>query len=334
MDDPPDPWPPPTESAATAAYDASSYKKAAFFAIMANRTGWTSETYMRSSIQVHGMLHACVLGDSIARELSNQLRSVLSDSSTVRYHEMFMTVPEMLHAKLHIFGTNCSVILVGGLSTHWLVRNHLQKGPDSVALHTARYEQTEAMPYDAHELLFSETLEKLSLLARTRRVPIVMVGSGVVDERTLLSDPAQHHWTEFLPWGLLSRWRNRERTMADEQAERDRMNRLSPTQRTHYFDVGEINLRYPGVRCDGMHFASAFENFECPHKEGKKEGASSAAGCLTAYTVSSTLSSSMSSWDCHGSPAVYDFYLARVLERAGLLRREQRWAWVSSAGSR
>ena len=127
----------------------------------------------------------------------------------------------------------------------------------------------------------------------------------------------------------------------------------------HYFDVGAIWARYPGVRCDGLHFASEFVDFAAYGEEQRQKQLTSAAtvaaaprletikpdNSMTDGTAAQRLpeeddGGGMSTpppplrqehpkggLDCNRSSGVYDYHLLRALEHAGLLECVGRWVW-------
>ena len=157
--------------------------------------------------------------------------------------------------------------------------------------------------------------------------PIILVGSGEIEALTLLSRPAKYYWRDFHQFSVLSLWRQAERQIfsrgrsaSDDAAPARAGHNASagPLSWAHswaargitYLDTQEMYSRYPGVRCDGIHFASDFAAFE----PASAVEASAASGSRPPHA-------------CHGSPAVWDWYLLHALEAAGLYEQVAPGRW-------
>uniref|UniRef100_A0A7S2C6B2 Uncharacterized protein n=1 Tax=Haptolina brevifila TaxID=156173 RepID=A0A7S2C6B2_9EUKA len=101
-----------------------------------------------------------------------------------------------------------------------------------------------------------------------------------------------------------------------------------PQRRVHYFDVDAVWRRYPGVRCDGMHFASEFANFSA-YGEQMKAGFSGEYAMVTWGSAEHARQGLKSNHklDCSKSSAVYVIPLLHALEEAGLVQCVGRWSW-------
>jgi hypothetical protein len=164
--------------------------------------------------------------------------------------------------------------------------------------------------------------------------PIILVGSGELDALTLLARPSKRDWRDFHQFALLSLWRQQERQIFSRGRSSFDGGSSPRTGAGHndsigvpswaargitYFDTQEVYARYPGVRCDGIHFASDFATFaDVPAAEGS---------VVEASTASAANGSTRPPHACHGSPAVWDWYLLRALEAAGLYEQVAPGRW-------
>ena len=345
-----DPWRPPNHLLVQQTYEDAAWDRQRFFRFMAERTGWTSRPYGRSP---HTVLHnganlsVCSWGDSITRELHFQLTGLQGHNSFHRLQQ-WTYAPDDLKTwcsdrRSQCSPSHCSAYLVGGLTLHWLTRSNPQLAfqPD---------------PVEAHARYFAQVLNSVASFAQTHSRPVLLVGSGALDEDTLLSRPSKSDFADFYPLSLLRPWR-----AVELRIFRNFSQPVQQKSRVYYFDVGQVWERYRGVRCDGMHFGSEFANFTAYGEElqirrdarrrpppagcspsaptappsarplAVDEEGDTASSLPEAGGVGQTRDPVTSSprvrADCYKSSGVYDYYLLRALEVAGLLECVGRWAW-------
>ena len=109
-------------------------------------------------------------------------------------------------------------------------------------------ESTKQNMTSTHEAEVRVVLSHLQHL-KSRKKKVVYIGSSGLDLQLLLR-PAKEYWDGLHQWGLLEVW-----------AEHDR--RLCAEYGIPFFDTMELVRQCPGVRCDGMHFASDFAAVGC-----------------------------------------------------------------------
>ena len=308
--EPLDPWPRPSPALVQQMHVDAAWDKRRYFRRMAERTGWTSKSYGRSAhIILRGAanLSICAIGDSITREISSQLSKVLDRPNQYSRLNHFKLKPDDVHTSCSAPSSRCSpkrcsAYLIGGLSLHWMTRN-------ASMLRTTAQESVEA-----HARYFEHVLERAAYFSQEHARPVLLVGSGEVDEDTLLSAPSKSDWDVFLPFALLKLWR-----AAELRIFRSFTQLSSARPRVHYFDVGSIWARYPGVRCDGIHLASEFYNFSEYAEMLRARRESNPSTTVNQPTAASPHAHR----DCSKSTGVYDFHLLRALEDLGLLECER-----------
>lgn len=184
-------------------------------------------------------------------------------------------------------------------------------------------------PVGPHARYFAETLRQLAAFARAQARPVLLLGSAEVDDDTLLSSPAKGDWGQFYPWSSLRLWRHAERQAYGALAQPS----TDAGARVHYVDLGAVVARYPGVRCDGMHFGSEFANYSAyaevlaaKRRQLSPAVAQERAPQELAAPVPSG-SGKGAPADCLASDGVLGFALLRALEAAGLLECVGQWTW-------
>ena len=332
---PPDPWPPPQPEFVRALYDEAGFVKRDFFRLLGERTNWTRVPFTTSRVRVETPCRKqiCVLGDSICKEIGKRVEKTLGRKCLGILDDRIgqLTSSRLEKTMLHSAnGDNCKAYILCGISLHWMVsRQSAENGHNIRIFHDKIAPLSD--PVQDHALYVKALLHNLSAFAvsqpRPREVakPIILVGSGQLDALTILSHPAKRDWRDFHQFALLGMWRNAERqifsrriTPEEEDAAAARSPGHNASSMYHnasslrlpsatsvklppmwaargitYLDTHEIYSRYPGVRCDGMHFASDFATFD---------------GGLASTRPHA----------CHGSPALWDWYLLNALEAAGL----------------
>ena len=76
MEQPAEPWKPPTYALVQQTYEDAEWDRRRFFRLLSQRTGWTSRPYFRAPhLELRGgeNLSICSFGDSVTRELVIQL---------------------------------------------------------------------------------------------------------------------------------------------------------------------------------------------------------------------------------------------------------------------
>lgn len=224
MNGPWDPWPPPTRAIVDDAYEAAGYDKVAFFSIIGQKTNWTRQPFTRSAVKVVNSpcAHAasvsgfglCFVGDSIAREAAAQASVMLHDqpqachgtnlsrssscSAATRtiarqsgrcvHYIMAMKVAPWTLEQDAFISRNCTAVFLGGMSTHWLLRNNSLFGPwtTQFGVNHDPYD-----PVSSHAAYFRAVLSNGSAYAQRHRTPVILMGTGPMDERTFISRPEQ-----------------------------------------------------------------------------------------------------------------------------------------------
>lgn len=306
-----------------AAREESRYSKAAFFTLLQTKfqSNYTSRPY-RSRHRVIASPHgrppvACVTGDSIGEEVYRSLSEMLRPVVGAEHRPVFMTRAAGMLTADHILGcerfdTNatshvpeqlkkqsrgcrqCDIIFVTGTWLHWLYREPPPHNPfgdvKQKPLENDRSRRGTA-PVDRHAAYFAGLVDSLERWAQCTRKHLVVVGSGEMDVETFLSAPASHNWFRFYPNDVSRYWRQREREVFSKH----------PTRWVRYLDAGALHRRYPGVRCDGVHFFSWHD--------------SSSPRELDPSVVE------VDAYECHPSAGLWDGLVLDALEAAGLVRR-------------
>jgi hypothetical protein len=186
---------------------------------------------------------AFFIGDSIVRELASRYKAV-SPSSRVLYLN-------------NACPTNLTVGLFDKRVQAFFASQPKERGPPGVtfvggnALHALRRDYVpdpeNGIKAD-HLRRIWPILYELSKLASHQRV--AYVGSMPVDAAIMLMTPHPPHMQKFFDFSLLDMW-----AVMDEEMARN----LS----VPIFDTRVLAHECPGVRCDGMHFASHFPDNDC-----------------------------------------------------------------------
>ena len=320
-----DPWPPPNPIMVRQLYAEAGFDRTRFFHLLGERSNWTAASYLDSGIHVttRGCRRPiCTLGDSICGEVKSRLQRLLTPAhclgrlQVATIGQLVSNTYEPFATRRHPLGRDCGAFVLCGLSLHRLVRS-----VPSTAKKSGDRPMTLTDPVADHAAFFDALLRNLSALSNSSasaRRPVILVGSGEIDALTLLSRPAKHDWQDFHQFGLLGLWHGAEREVL-RQARQGGW--LAP--HITYLDTHELYARYPGVRCDGMHFMSDFASFSEPRlnvgrdEQGVREKGPPSHEPRTQH-------------DCYSSAAVWDWYLLRALQAAGLYERVSLNHWRES----
>ena len=117
-------------------------------------------------------------------------------------------------------------------------------------------------PYRFHRAAVRLWIARLVCLSRARALPIVFVGSQVVDEQVLLLNPPKVDWDDFHGFGLAHVM-----ALVEHDAERE-LCREMPPHAPHdvtFFHPSVFARACPGARCDGMHYNSHYPHPRVDH---------------------------------------------------------------------
>lgn len=339
-DEPPDPWPPPSTILVSRLFEEARYEKSDYFRRLQLATNWTSRAHTYTGLSVSGQCHAiCAIGDSVIGEVGTRFKRVLANRKCpvpVAWHVHSIWTLRAQDALPMFTRHACPIVVLGGLGLH-----HLLRSVNTTSTPTMH-------PFNEHAHYFSSLLSDLVLWANATNKKVILLGTGRVDELTLLSNPAKENWFGFYPFRLLPLWRKAE---LDAMADMHANLMASQQKRIFYLDTDQMNARYPGIRCDGMHYMSEFKDFNA----GRAMVATSSIVPLQAgsLTLSAGLNISQAASEeaisavrqakreqgscrntnetcsCFNSAAAWDWYLLRALEALGSIERvsNQSWRW-------
>mmetsp|Transcript_90218 Transcript_90218/g.180074 ORF Transcript_90218/g.180074 Transcript_90218/m.180074 type:complete len:334 (-) Transcript_90218:241-1242(-) len=205
-----------------------------------------------SGIRIETSASVCFLGDSAVRELASSWERI-APNSKVEYRSTscnFLKAPTQKLAKVAssridwLKEATCDVIFAGGYSAHCLRRNHVEPWlPFSLPAHKDHIE------FDMHIL---------KNVSEVRKIPVVFVGSSIHESDIMAMSPPKGDWDGFHDFNLIKLWafdekRSFERLFGPGGFESGHFKRPSYFK---FFFFGDLQLRCPGVRCDGMHYMS------------------------------------------------------------------------------
>ena len=200
------------------------------------------------------------IGDSIVGEIRSafellapaaqtvffQLPSVSLHPSIVGQAPM-SSLPEsrrtLHHAMRSLLNCSLDALFVGGFGLHRLRRDQRFQPHGLAAAQSL---------YTFHKQFVRANLLLLECLAKQTRAPIVFVGMQTLDTEVLLLDPPKHDWYNFFPPSVAAVWASAERDLEHERK-----------WTLHFMRPSELATACPGVRCDGMHFASRYAEYGC-----------------------------------------------------------------------
>lgn len=222
-----------------------------------------------------------VVGDSISRELHHALVAVLGPTANVEFASVntpaCMQAPPLTRSWLRAATFAIGEAGMKDLETCKLDALFLGGyGPWSLR----RFERHELVglvaksPILAHEAFIERELEIMQCVARRTETPVVYVGAIPIDGRTLLMEPPKADWYKFFDFGLATALAEADENVFDtfvgrannigKQAQHSDSSPPAPGHgRLHMLRLRELTDSCPGVRCDGMHFGSDFDQFSC-----------------------------------------------------------------------
>ncbi len=201
--------------------------------------------------------HTLFVGDSITREIFLELHNV-SNNTCIDPNKP-CSIPDVSHSQMPTFhwAAVSNVELLRKLTSHACVSAVASKKGNGTArqatdvwiggnaLHFLLRRYPKKEPIGDYVNLITPVLQFLS----TNCINSVFVGPITVDE-TLFLSPPKRDWQHFESLQLLHLWQQHAKALARRYGVR-------------YFDTDAIVLRHPRCRCDGMHFGSAYSEWNC-----------------------------------------------------------------------
>ena len=204
-------------------------------------TALTETGLVRSGIRLEtSVKRATFVGDSVVRELSASFASLTGrpiegsffdwrfaagNASGVEAYRKFLVQRQD--------SRSADIIFVGGLGLHHLLRSAPCAQRDD--------------PLKEHHRVVREYLAMFREVAQVLQRPLVFVGVMPVDSTTILLRPAKADYKDFSDFSFATLWDGVE-------SEAFAAGHLPPA--VFHFRPSALAHRCPGVRCDGMHFAS------------------------------------------------------------------------------
>jgi len=236
---------------------------------------------------------ACFIGDSIVRELAAVWERLAPNASfvhqqtTCSYLMTEASAGRLSKVQRQVAGgrmawlkeSNCDVILAGGLGPHCL-RRLVEAAPAT---------ELSELPVslEQHRQHVAGYLEALHEVAASTHVPVIFIGSPVIEGDILILDPPKGDWDDFHDFSLSKLWAFDEKAVFDETYGDDAPAAAAtagPAPMLRMLYLARFHLDCPGYRCDGMHNDNAILS-------------------------------------CRGNPGFVDFLLADMLESSGVLAR-------------
>lgn len=176
---------------------------------------------------------AMFIGDSITREISEEAARVYK---AVTFVSNVLVTPSHLNSTklrgkcISVEETHRAktIVWVGGNAVHFLLRTHDKKDPIGAYVHQ---------------------INPILHFLKKNCVNSVLIGPISLDESLFMS-PAKHDWRNFDDFSLLHLWHQQAKTLAARHG-------------ITYFDTQQLVRRHEKCRCDGMHFGSAFHQWNC-----------------------------------------------------------------------
>lgn len=209
--------------------------------ILVNRRGcmWSKLDYFRhrscnattTKCQFRGM-RSVFIGDSITRELFDEA-GYLFDAPKFVWKSL-VSVPDLqsltrgkcISANEQTRGT--TIVWVGGNAIHFLLRSHNKRDPVGD---------------------YVNGISPILLFLKNNCTNSIFIGPTPV-EASIFMSPPKHDWRHFDDFSLLDLWHKEAEVLAAHHNVR-------------YFDTHEIGRQHAKCRCDGMHFGSAFPEWNC-----------------------------------------------------------------------
>ena len=165
-----------------------------------------------------------------------------------------------------IAGHYYNAIFVGGVGLHYLLRTVPSYWPDFESKQPNEWRAAPGghdvslrsmwgrSPFYQHVSTVTEVVRSTSCLSRALGVPTVYVGTTVVDTLIMTLDPPKVDWGDFYDLSLADVM-----VAAERRVEKKHRDAGAPL----FMYPSALARACPGVRCDGMHFESAFAPYEC-----------------------------------------------------------------------
>jgi hypothetical protein len=178
------------------------------------------------------------VGDSISRELSEAYNRISTTNKGLVYthtgdiigqgNDILGIVKNLLHSC-----ADYDVFFLSSNTLHILVDQTFDK----------------KNPIASHRTAATQLANIIKCVESATGAIGIYVGSMAVDPQLLLA-PVKKDWASFSQFDLLRYWGEIDKQVCLQAG-------------VHIFDPGKLQRECPGVRCDGMHFASAFEQWHC-----------------------------------------------------------------------
>jgi hypothetical protein len=155
--------------------------------------------------------------------------------------------------KTYLLNGDYDLVFIGGIGLHYLLR----KGPMEIG---ARDD-----PIQLHRSLVRAFLNQLYSVATFVRIPIVFLGTIPIDAEVIHLQPAKRDWGNFFDFSLASIWDSIEATEFRKN--------IVKSPWLFHLRLSSLTRVCPGIRCDGMHFGSDYQDFGCRTSEALLDGA-------------------------------------------------------------
>jgi len=203
-----------------------------------------------SGIRIDTSAKACFLGDSGIRELSVSWERI-APNSKVEFRSTscnFLNTPTPQLKKVAsgriewLKDAKCDIIFAGGYSAHCLRRNGAKEP---------------WLPFNltAHKNQVESDMHVLKKVSEMRQIPIVFVGSPIHESDIMMMSPPKGDWDGFHDFSLIKLWAFDEKGSFERLFGREGIEKGPACFKFFFF--GDLQLRCPGVRCDGMHYMNA-----------------------------------------------------------------------------
>jgi len=264
--------------------------KATYFDHVGNGTSahWTRHRFVDAGIRLRPIvprIRLCACGDSVTREVYERFRDGFFNTQLSMGYSTFSGVCKTDFTHILSDPQNwegCSLIVLGVPGLHTILRENGLQPEFNFTAHQGEYLFG---PEHAHLATFRKLVRMASEVAQRLDTQAFLVGTPRVDGEVVISGPAKKDWVNFLPFDIANLFSLGERSTFASM-------RNSERARVHYLDLGAVTRRFPGIRCDGIHYGSQYKY---------------------AYPAQQRVVV------CESSKAVYDPLILAALEKSGLL---------------
>eukprot|EP01065_Artemidia_motanka_P014402 TRINITY_DN18367_c0_g1_i1.p1 TRINITY_DN18367_c0_g1~~TRINITY_DN18367_c0_g1_i1.p1 ORF type:complete len:390 (+),score=13.50 TRINITY_DN18367_c0_g1_i1:58-1227(+) len=180
------------------------------------------------------------------------------------------------------FHTRCKPAVTWiGDGLHYLLRGFTYVGTGVVGPgHTLLHSAGGRSIVTGRRRYFEALLRRAHAIGTNRGTRIVVSGMFTVDEHILMADPPKYDHARFHDFSVARAWAAVDAAVAESFR---RVMRTSPVRAAM---VADVPARYPGLRCDGMHYYSFVDSLYVTHNSWHDVGASTnGAVCAPSATL-------------------------------------------------